>query len=62
MNYKHSQESHLLASVLKDDPWIVGLASKTVGGHHHCQIVYIHLGYSHIRWLGKYLQMRNKRG
>lgn len=60
MNYEHSQEGHLLASVLKDDPWIIGLASKAVGGHHHSQIVHIHLGYSHIGWLGKYLQVMEK--
>lgn len=61
MNYEHSQEGHLLASVLKDDPWIIRLASKAVGGHHHSQIVHIHLGYSHIGWLGKYLQEMQKR-
>lgn len=60
MNYKHSQEGHLLASVLKDDPWIIGLASKAVGGHHHSQVVYIHLGYSHIRRLGKYLEVMKR--
>lgn len=57
MNYEHSQEGHLLARVLKDDPWIIRLASKAVGGHHHRQVVYIHLGHSHIGRLGKYLEV-----
>lgn len=57
VNDEHSQEGHLLASVLEDDPRIVGLASKTVGGHHHGQIVHIHLGYGHIGWLSEYLEI-----
>lgn len=57
MNYEHSQEGHLLACVLKDDPWIVRMASKAVGGHYHSQVVHIHLGHSHIRWLGKHLEV-----
>lgn len=53
---EHPQEGHLLAGVLKDDPRIVGLTSKAVGGHHHGQVVHIHLGYSHVGWLSEYLE------
>lgn len=60
MNYEHSQEGHLLACVLKDDPRIVRLASKAVGGHHHSQVVYIHLGHSHVRWLREYLEVMKR--
>lgn len=60
MNYEHSQEGHLLACVLKDDPRIVRLAPKAVGGHHHSQVVYIHLGHSHVRWLREYLEVMKR--
>lgn len=57
VNDEHTQEGHLLAGVLKDDPRIVRLAAKTVGGHHHGEVVDIHLGYGHIGWLSEYLQI-----
>lgn len=56
VNNEHPQEGHLLAGVLKDDPRVVGLAPQAVGGHHHGQVVHIHLGYGHIGWLSKYLK------
>lgn len=57
VNDEHSQEGHLLSRVLEDDPRIVGLAPKAVGGHHHGQVVHIHLGYSHVGWLSEYLEI-----
>lgn len=56
MNNEHPQEGHLLACVLKDDSWVIRLASEAVGGHHHGQVVHIHLGYSNVGWLSKHLQ------
>ena len=56
MDDEHPQEGHLLAGVLKDDPRVIGLTSKAVGGHHHGQVVHVHLGYSHVGWLREYLE------
>lgn len=62
VNDEHSQEGHLLAGVLEDDPWVVGLASEAVGSHHHGQVVHIHLGNCDIGWLSKYLEIKVKEG
>lgn len=62
MNDEHSQEGHLLPSVLEYDPRIVGLAPKAVGSHHHGQVVHVHLGYGHVGWLSEYLAIVRTEG
>lgn len=55
VNNEHSQEGHLFARVLEDDPRVVGLTAEAVGGHHHGQVVHVHLGDRHIGGLSKHL-------
>lgn len=53
---EYAEEGHLLARVLEDDARVVGLAAQAVGSHHHGQVIYIHLGLTHIHRLGKDLR------
>lgn len=55
VNNQHSQEGHLLARVLEDDPRVVGLAAEAVGRHHHGQVVHVHLGHGHVGRLSEHL-------
>lgn len=57
VNYEHSQEGHLLARVFKDDPWVIRLTSEAVRGHHHGEVIHIHLGYSYVGWLCEHLEV-----
>lgn len=53
---QHAQERHLFAGIFKDDSGVIRLASQAVWSHYHSQVVYIHLGFAYIDWLGKNLQ------
>lgn len=57
VNDEHSQEGHLFARVLKNNARVVRLAPEAVGGHHHGQVVHIHLGDRYVGWLSKHLRM-----
>lgn len=46
--YQHAEKRHFFACVLKDNARVVGLAAQTVGGHHHGQVIHIHLCSAHI--------------
>lgn len=48
VHYKHAEKRHFFARVLKDNARVVGLAAQAVGGHHHGQVIHIHLCSAHI--------------
>ena len=53
---EHSEKGHLLACVFEDDPWVIRLTAEAVGGHHHSQVVDVHLSDGHVGRLRKHLE------
>jgi len=48
VHYQHAKKGHFFARVLKDNARVVRLAAQAVGGHHHGQVIHVHLRSAHI--------------
>lgn len=48
VHYQHAKKGHFLACVLKDNARVVRLTAQAVRGHHHGQVVHVHLRSAHI--------------